>query len=172
MADESHIGKVKYGRDDKLEADADELLSAGIRDNKRSIDRDIEKMSYESGLISVDELKFYDPNNDWDTFDEPSSVALVDPSGISYVSPSICSEIGDGNDRARNPRSLKRQALARHVGDSDNWGCAEEDIPALGANEGPRKTCSKCGQSKGLEMFSPHPNTKDGRRGQCKTCRR
>lgn len=33
------------------------------------------------------------------------------------------------------------------------------------------KECTRCGQSKPLDMFSPHKRSRDGRHSYCKTCR-
>jgi hypothetical protein len=60
----------------------------------------------------------------------------------------------------------------RHLDDVDNWGSSEEDIPLLGVNEGPRKVCSNCKKSKGLQYFSAHGRNADGLQSQCKQCRR
>jgi len=33
------------------------------------------------------------------------------------------------------------------------------------------KKCTRCGQSKPLDMFSPYKNSRDGRHSHCKACR-
>src|SRR5690242_14057571 len=111
----SLASQVKFGRDRELEEQADKLLSASVGANKRGVARDIEKMSYEHGFLSKEDLEHYDPGNDWDTQDEPS-VWLIDAANIEQV-PS---------------HSSKRAALMRHVGDSDDWGPTQECIPPLG----------------------------------------
>lgn len=160
---------VKYGKDEDLERAADELLREGVGRNKRSVARDVEKLSYESGFISRDELRVYDPTNDWDTQDSAFAV-LVDPASIENVDPTICADTPDGNVRASNPRALERKALMRHVGDEDNWGSSRENIPLLGDN-GDRKSCPKCGKSKSLDYFSPDRRGRYGRDNWCKACR-
>lgn len=166
-----HLGRVKYGKDDELEKLADQLLNNSAGENKRSVDRDMEKMSYERGFISSEDLKFYDPTNDWDTHESPT-VAPISPDDIPYVSSTICSEVNDGNIRARNPELPKRRALMRHVDDEAGWGSTGEDIPLLGANDGPRKVCTKCKQAKGLQYFYSHPRTRDRLQSQCKSCQK
>lgn len=160
---------VKYGRDEDLEKIADQLLRESVGRNKRSVARDVEKMSYECGHLSSEELRFYDPVNDWDTQDSAYSV-LVDPSDIENVEPTICASVPDGNVRARNPQMLERRALMRHVGDEDNWGSPREDIPFLGDN-GDRKVCARCSRSKSLDLFSPDRRGRLGRDNWCKKCR-
>lgn len=163
------LGEVKYGKDDELEHLANKLLNGSVGVNKRGIDRDIEKVSYESGHIARDELEYYDPDNDWDSQDSVFAVT-IDPSDLSGIEPTICADVPDGNVRARNPKLQERRALTRHTGDEDGWGTTFEEIPLLGVNEGPRKKCSKCRQSKGLSLFSPDTRNADGLRSWCKVC--
>ena len=163
-------GEIKYGRDRDLEELADEFLNKGVRDNKRSPARDAEKMAYECGFISLEELRYYDPTNDWDTHDSAFTV-FVEPSDLEFIDPSIC-DGDDGNVRVRNSRLQERHALMRHVGDDDDWGPVGEEIPLLGVNEGPRKTCAKCKKPKGFMLFSPKADTKDGLHPWCKECRK
>lgn len=160
---------VRCGPDKKLEELANQFLGKG--NGRRGAARDAEKMSYESGFVSVDELHFYDPTNDWDTQDSVFAV-VVDPGDIAYVAPTICSGVDDGNDVVRNPKLLERRALMRHVEDDDDWGPAEEEIPPLGVNDGDRKVCAKCKKSKGLMFFSPDARNVDGLHSWCKECRK
>lgn len=160
------LGIVKFGKDQKLEEDADKLLKGSAGENKRSIARDIEKVRYEHGLATLDELEHYDPADDWNAKDSAFAV-LTDPSDISSVESTICDE----NIRARNPQLQERQALMRHVSDSDSWGSAwEAEIPPLGDN-GDRKRCSKCDRYKSLDHFSPDRRGRYGRDNWCKSCR-
>lgn len=145
------LGAVKYGRNDDLERLADQLLSDSVRANNRSTARDIEKISYEHGFLSEDDLEHYDPANNWDTHDQPS-VWLVDALDITYILPT------------------SRRALMRHVQDEDDWGPTQEDIPLLGINEGPRKICSRCKRELGLILFYDAPRNKDGLSSWCKAC--
>lgn len=164
--------RLKYGKDASLEKEANKWLAASVGDNKRSIARDAEKMKFERGFIGRGELQHYDPDNDWTTADSAFSV-VVDPGDVDSVDPTICAEADDGNIRARNPTLLERQALMRHVEDSDYWGSTrEEEIPALGLNGGARKTCVKCQRSKRVELFYAHPKTKDGFQSWCKSCQK
>lgn len=129
-------------------------------------------MGYESGLIPAEDLQHYDPTNDWDTQDSAFSLTVA-PSDIAYLSPSICSQVDDGNSRARNQRATERQSLMRHVGDIEDWGSTwEEESPPLGINKGPRKTCTKCKRAKGLQYFYANPRSKDGMHSWCKECLR
>jgi hypothetical protein len=162
---------VKRGVDRDLEEQADKLLRDSAGKNKRGIARDAEKMAYERGFLSREELAYYDPANDWDTHDEPV-VTVVSPDDLAYVTPTICAEVDDGNVRRRNARSAARRALARHVEDTDSWGGTAEDVPLLGANDGPRKVCTRCKQAKGLSLFSPKADSKDGLHPWCKECRK
>lgn len=158
---------MKYGKDKSLEALANQLLSEGVGGNKPSIDRDIEKRKYELGLISLDELQYYDPANTWDTHDSAFSIA-IDPDGVDSVESTICD--ADDNVRSRNPKLLERGAAMQHVGEDDDWGPElEADIPPLGVN-GPRKACTKCRRPKGLSCFSPDPRNRDGLRSWCQDC--
>lgn len=160
---------VKYGRDDDLEKQANEILAASVGDNTRSIRRDVEKMSYERGRVSGD-LEFYDPANDWDTLDSAFSILTDDvTSDRGVIEPSICDGL-DGNVRAKNERLRKRRDLMKHVKDSDGWGSPEEVIPFLGDN-GDRKRCARCGRSKVLDCFSPDSRGRCGRDNWCKMCR-
>ncbi|WPH57808.1 hypothetical protein [Mycobacterium phage WXIN] len=169
MGSESHLGRVKYGKDDTLEELADKLLANSAGDNARSIDRDIEKASYDAGLITVDELQLYDPGNDWDTRDSAFTI-YINPGDMAYITPSECADQGDGNIRAEHPELLERRALMRHTGDDDGWGSTVEESPPLGINKGPRKTCTKCKQPKGLQYFSPDARNKGGLRSWCRKC--
>ncbi|MCG7607125.1 hypothetical protein [Mycobacterium sp. CnD-18-1] len=163
---------VRYGKDDKLEADANKWLSDATGENKRGIERDIEKMSYESGLIGEDELELYDPGGDWRT-KESAFTLYVAPADLEGFEPTICADVPDGNVRAANPRIASRRALMRHVEDADSWGGVGENVPLLGANDGPRKVCTRCKQPKGLQYFSADPRNKaDGLYSWCKACHR
>ncbi len=161
------LGDVTYGKDEGLEKLADQLLGGG--DHKRSIERDIEKLQYEAGILSADELRHYDPVNDWDTRDSAFAL-LINPAEMVYVEQSICAEVGDGNVRSRNQRIHERQTLMRHVDDSEDWGSVVEDVPFLGDN-GDRKLCAGCGRHKGLQYFSPDRRGRFGRDNWCKVCR-
>jgi hypothetical protein len=163
------LGDVTYGKDEGLEKLADKLL--GGAGGKRSVERDIEKLQYEAGIISAEELRHYDPDNDWDTHDSVFALSIA-PADMDGVEPTICAEVDDGNSRARNSRLQERQALMRHVNDIDSWGLDREEIPLLGANDGPRKTCRKCKLPKGLSFFSPKADSKDGLHPWCKACRK
>lgn len=166
------IEGVKYGKDHDLEGLAEKLLAESVADNTRSIERDIEKMAYESGLITSDELQHYDPTNDWDTNDSAFAI-LVAPFGIQYLTPTMCAEVDDGNVIARNRKARERQALTKRVNDAVKLEpTAEKDIPLLGVNDGPRKVCTKCTQSKGLQYFSTDRRNKDGLHSWCKPCHR
>ncbi|WP_212808831.1 hypothetical protein, partial [Acinetobacter baumannii] len=61
------MGEVKHGRDEKLEADADEWLSRGVGDNERSDERTLEKLLYDLGRLSREDLQLHNPDYDWDT---------------------------------------------------------------------------------------------------------
>ncbi|AYB69645.1 hypothetical protein SEA_KALAH2_158 [Mycobacterium phage Kalah2] len=165
------LGEVKHGRDEKLEADADEWLSRGVGDNERSDERTLEKLLYDLGRLSREDLQLHNPDYDWDT--QYSAFALtVSPADLVTLEPSI-GDVGDGNIRARNPRSAARRALMRHIDDEGGWGSAAADeIPPLGLNKGDRKTCTKCKKAKGLDYFYAHPKTRDGLQSQCKACQR
>lgn len=179
---------LRFGKDSKLEADADEWLARGVGENKRSKYRDIEKMSYEFGIISAEECEFYDPTNDWDTQDEVYVRAF---GNIDDAVPSLCSG-DDGNVRARSrmdphlPPGVwgrageeERRGLSRHVDDDDDWGSGFEMVPILGGqpdldgrrqDEALRKTCTKCKRSLGRECFYKNPRAKDGFHAWCKPC--
>jgi hypothetical protein len=159
---------VKSGVDRDLERLANKLLAESVGKNERGIARDAEKMAYERGFLSVEELTVYDPANDWHTSDSVFSIT-VNPGDIDGVEPTICD---DGNVRARNPAAQERLALKRHVEDSDRWGGTAEDIPLLGVNDGPRKVCAKCKRPKGLSLFSPDARNSDGLHSWCKECRK
>ncbi|AID58941.1 hypothetical protein PBI_GAIA_122 [Mycobacterium phage Gaia] len=160
----------KFGKDDNLEAKADRLLSKGVGKNKRSTQRDKEKMLHEAGLLEVDDLDAYDPTNYWSTQDAPNGEILMSPNSVVKVTPSIGSDVGDGNVRARNLKLSRRRALMHHVEDEDDWGGDREFIPLLGVNEGRRKTCTKCGRSKRVEFFSSDSRNVDGVRSWCRLC--
>lgn len=161
--------ELKYGRDDELEDDANRLLAGSVGENKRSIDRDAEKLAYEAGRIAFADLRYYDPCNDWNALDSAFAIQVA-PADIEGIEPTICAD--DDNLRSRNPALRERKDLRRHVEDTDSWGSAREDIPLLGANEGPRKVCTSCGQPKGRRCFYAHPRTKDKLQSQCKSCQR
>ncbi len=167
------LGKVKYGLDKELEEEANRLLRQDISENTRSVSRDVEKMRFEAGLISSEELQYYDPDNDWDTQDSAFAILVNPPPGqqsdLDWVE--AVADVDDGNVRARNDRAVERKKLRHIVNDGDNWGSTAEEIPLLGINEGPRKVCTKCKQSKGLTLFSPDNRNKDGLRSWCKECR-
>lgn len=160
------MGLPKYGRDEELEGQADKILGESVRSNDRSIERDIEKLRYEHGIVSEDGLEHYDPANDWDAHDSAFTI-YVDPAELVDT---VCAE--DGNVRARNPAMEARRGLMRRTEDWDDWGPSGESIPLLGANDGPRKTCTKCGRSKGLQYFSPDARNRDGLHSWCKECRK
>ncbi|QRY51777.1 hypothetical protein [Mycolicibacterium septicum] len=160
--------EAKTGRDDKLETEADKWLSKSVGKNKRSVERDVEKMLHESGQAG--ELEHYDPDNDWDTQDAPNGAILINPADVVKVTPSICADMDDGNVRARNLNLSRRNALMRHMGDEDNWGSNREDIPLLGVYDGERKTCTKCGRTKRVEFFSPDKRNVGKVRSWCKLC--
>jgi hypothetical protein len=181
--DEVELGKVKYGVDKKLEEEANRLLAEDAGENRRSVSRDVEKMRYEAGLISSEELHYYDPDNDWGTHDSAFTI-YTEPSGLELIDPSIC-DGNDGNvrDRSRVDPKLpvgvwgrageeERRGLSRHVQDDDNWGSTREENPLLGVNEGPRKVCTQCRKEKGLQFFSPDARNRDGLRSWCKGCER
>ena len=128
-------------------------------------------MAYQGGHMTVDELEHYDPTNDWDTMDSAFMI-FVAPSKIAAVEPTICAAVDDGNIRKWNPALEERQALMRHVEDTDEWRSRRERIPLLGVNDGPRKMCTKCGESKGLSLFSADRRNADGRYSWCKQCHR
>ncbi|MDV3129098.1 hypothetical protein M1247_29625 [Mycobacterium sp. 21AC1] len=65
----------------------------------------------------------------------------------------------------------RHRSLMRHIDDEDDYGDTFEYIPPLGDNKGPRKICSKCERSKGLQYFSPKADAKDGLHPWCKQCR-
>jgi hypothetical protein len=156
---------IRQGKDARLEALANELLSDSAGPNERSLDRDIEKMAYQSGRIGRDELKHYDPDNDWDTLETAYSMSHS-PGDLDGITPT------ESYGRARNQGADRKALLAHHVGDSDPWGRATEHIPALGAYDRGRKTCTKCGITKGVGLFSPDARNKDGRHSWCKACRK
>lgn len=173
------LGKVKYGVDKKLEDDANKLLRQNVKENKRSVSRDVEKMKFEAGLISSEELHHYDPSNDWDTQDE---VFVIKVQNLDNIEASLCT---DGNIRARSREDPKlpvgvwgrageeeRRGLARHIQDDDDWGATTEYIPLLGANDGPRKQCTKCKRPKGLQYFYRDARNTDGLHSWCMECHR
>lgn len=163
---------LKYGRDAKLEAEANKWLYAEVGDNKRSPARDVEKTKFEHGSVTEDDLQHYDPVNTWDTKDSAYSIA-VDPDDVDWVESTICADVDDGNVRRRHDKLLERKALMRHIEDSDSWGLVDEDeVPLLGVNEGPRKVCTRCKRSKGLSLFSPRTGRRGGLQSWCKQCRR
>lgn len=168
---------LRYGRDEKLEADADELLGEKSR---RSDDRLTEKLLFEAGMISEDDLTVFDPADDWNT--QWSAYTLYMES-IDGITPSLCGE-GDGNvrARAREDPSLPpgkwgvigieaRKKLTRRTDDEMDWGSTHEDIPLLGS-PGERKTCALCQRSKRLEQFSLDARGKRGVDNWCRMCRR
>ncbi|MGY4710166.1 hypothetical protein ACXDF8_11525 [Mycolicibacterium sp. CBM1] len=175
-----------HGKNNTLEAAANEWLAKDVGENTRSIDRDIEKVQYESGQILRDELRLYDPRNDWDTQDSAYSI-LIDPGDMAYVTPSLC-DGHDGNVRARDREDpntppgtwgavgiRERQKMTRHVGDEDDWGATYEDIPPLGQNtRDPTlgKRCTRCNLIKLNKYFGPEKRNSDGMRSWCKQCDR
>lgn len=159
---------VKFGRDDALEEWADELLGDC---GERSDERDREKVAYEYGLIEYDDLQYYDPDADWQTKDSGYAI-LVSPADMVYIEPTICTEVNDGNVRAKNLRMAERRSLMGVSSEDDSWGTAQEDVPLLGVNEGERKTCPGCGRSKGLSCFYAQPGNKDKRATLCMVCTR
>jgi hypothetical protein len=64
---------VKHGRDKKLESETNKWLAESVGESKRSVARDVENMKF--GHISRDELRHYDPTNDWDTSDSAYQIA-------------------------------------------------------------------------------------------------
>lgn len=160
---------IKYGVDEGLEARANEILYDQVGENSRSPHRDLEKVAYEKGFTPPEELQHYDPANDWDAQDSAYAI-IASPNTISTVEPSLCSELDDGNTRSRNRKSEERRAQRRHLDDTDDWGSDHEDIPLLGVNEGPRKTCRQCKKPKGLSLFSPDARNSDGLRSWCRNC--
>lgn len=160
---------IKYGKDPDLEAQADELLRGSAGENPRGLDRDWEKMAYESGYLSFEELEFYDPANDWDTLDSSYAI-MVDPGDVDHIEPSVC-DIDDGNIRGQHPQLYERKKLMRAVDDREDWGTDEEEIPFLGDN-GDRKVCAKCKRSKRLDCFSPRNDRQSGLQSWCKKCRK
>lgn len=129
---------------------------------KKSLARDIEKLEYEAGVIAREDLKFYDPDNDWDTVDSARETIVAD---IDTARPTVAVE----NTRKHAPAVDARQALAK---DPDNTSTDDVIVPALGQNTGERKTCRKCGKSKGLGSFSPKNDAKDGKHPWCRPCRK
>ncbi|AGS82454.1 hypothetical protein SEA_POUND_154 [Mycobacterium phage Pound] len=176
------LGEVKHGRDDKLEADADKWLARGVGKNKRGLERDLEKVRYESGSVSAAELRFYDPTNNWDSKDSAYTI-YVAPTDLEGVEPTACA---DGNVRARSREdpnlpdgtwgragAEELKGMRRHVEDDDSGGSTFEFIPLLGANEiTSGKACTKCGLRKRLEYFSPDSRSGDGLHSWCKRCRK
>ncbi|TGD85141.1 hypothetical protein BayCH28_22330 [Mycolicibacterium sp. CH28] len=178
-------GKSKNGKDKKLETEAAEWLARDVGPNKRSLDRDIEKMQYEFGSATRNELGLYDPDNDWDALDSAFSI-FVRPG--ADITPSLCTA-DDGNVRARSREDPKtpagvwgrageeeRRGLSRHVGDDDDWGSAyEKEIPPLGKNErepGTGKRCTRCQLVKRIDYFGPDKRNSDGLRSSCRQCDR
>ncbi|WP_396909487.1 hypothetical protein [Mycolicibacterium sp.] len=186
---------LKFGHDKQLEADADKLLATGK--STRSKARDIEKMSYDAGIISSDKLEHYDPAVNWKTVDSvrmtprsPDSMANVRPSrtavghviedddlGDSWGLPdgNVCAEPRLHPDRPWTPNAVFRKRLSRIVHDEDSWGSDFERIPLLGANDltaGVSKVCARCQLRKRFEYFSPSKQSKDGRHAYCKDCRK
>lgn len=162
------FGPVKYGRDKKLEDEADEWLKRGVGDNHRSVARDIEKMRHEAAQVPLEDLRHYDPLDTWSSNDSVFAIAM-DPHDVDAVESTICAGMDDGNVRARNAAMLERRALMWSVGDTDSWGSSNEDIPPLGDN-GDRKSCTRCRRSKTLDLFSPDSRNRDGLRSRCKDC--
>ncbi|AEK09546.1 hypothetical protein LITTLEE_167 [Mycobacterium phage LittleE] len=161
---------LRYGLDEALEKKAADWLSRGVGGNERSTQRTREKLLYEFGALTEDDLELYDPSNDWDTQDSAFSL-MVSPRDLEALEPSICA---DDNSRARNQRMRERRALMRHVNDTDAWGPAAEDsIPPLGENEeAERKVCTKCKRLKRVEFFYAQPRNKDGYSSWCKSCQK
>lgn len=153
-----------------MERQADQILRGASGENKRSAARDIEKASYEAGIISLGELEHYDPGDDWDTMDSVFAV-VADPVALEFFDSTECAD-DDGNIRARNQKALDRRKLAHIVRDDENWGPTREEIPLLGASEGPRKTCARCERSKGVQFFYENTRSKDGLHSWCKVCMR
>src|SRR5690348_10531438 len=108
-------------------------------------------MSYEHGFLSKEDLEHYDPCNDWDTHDSAFSI-YVNPGDLEHLEP------------------VGKRDLKRHVEDADDWGSTHEDIPFLGVNEGPRKTCIRCHRAKGFVAFYNASRNKDGLSSWCKSC--
>jgi len=159
---------VKQGRDKNLEAEANKWLAESVGDNKRSLARDVEKMKYEGGHISRDELRHYDPDNDWDTISSAFSIT-TDAESIDYVDGTADEE----NVVQRHDQLVKRRELMQQVDDgSDPLLEGGENVPLVGANDGRRKVCGRCKQSKGLSLFSPKADSKDGLHPWCKKCRK
>ncbi|QZH68316.1 hypothetical protein [Mycolicibacterium farcinogenes] len=164
---------MKTGRDAKLEKEANALLKASAKPKGAREDREIERAMYEAGLLTLEELKFYDPVNDWDS---KHSAYTLTTSDIDAIEPTLGAERDDGLERRRNRRREEKLPLLRHVDleSEDDWPSPpEKPAPKLGQlDKGGRKTCTSCGISKGLEFFSPYRRNADGLHSSCKTCRR
>ena len=157
--------KARKGRDANLEAEANAWLRQGVGKNKRSRERDFEKMGYEAGIYSVDELKHYDPTNDWDT---RYSTKMVTSDDIDYMPTTIT---GDDNIRHEHLELVERHKLTAHTEDSDSGGRVFEELPELFDHD-VRKVCTKCNTAKGRECFSRDLRNKDGLHSWCKVCRK
>ena len=57
--------------------------------------------------------------------------------------------------------------LVRQLDHNQSYESANLSAPSISKN---MKTCSKCKLELPLEMFSPHPRAKDGKRYHCKSC--
>ena len=159
---------MKTGRDADLEKQANELLKAHSRPQTNSLERDIEKMKYEHGFISEDELEHYDPTNDWDAIDSAYQI-VTGADDLDYVDGTADAE----NIIERNAELLQRRKLMQHADDNEEPVIdGAETIPPLGANTGWRKTCTCCGRSKGKGSFGRDSRNKDGHRSWCHSCER
>ncbi len=160
---------AKHGRDQALEQLADKLLSEGVGANKRSLARDIEKMSYQSGHIPLAELQHYDPANDWDSQDEPWTLIVDD---VTTITPSLCTA-DDGNVRARSredpslPPGVwgrageeERRKLLRHVADGDDWGSTRESIPLSASTTARARRAPGASNRRGRSTSRPRPIVK------------
>lgn len=166
---------AKCGTDEALEKMANKWLRRGASKNRRCPDRDFEKMAFEYGLIPEGDLRSYDPTGDWATRDSVGEIPMT-PDRMRYVEPSICADFADANIRVDSPELRERRSMMRFVRDEDGWGPTSEDRPILGVfdeGEPERKTCTKCGRSKGLACFSKDERNKmDGLYSWCKPCHR
>ena len=158
---------VKHGRNAKLEAEAKELLAKSVRKQKRSPARDAEKMAYEHGFITADELQHYDPNDTWTTVDSAFQI-ITGAADIDYLDGTADEE----NIIHRHDQLVKRRELMRAVDDdSDPLIEGDEDhVPPLGAYDVRPKICTRCNRPKRRDQFSPDKRKNDGLQSQCKKC--
>ncbi|WP_131806210.1 hypothetical protein [Mycolicibacterium conceptionense] len=164
---------MKTGRNTDLEKQANALLKGSAKPKGTRDDRELERAMFEAGMLTLEELKFYDPANDWDAKHSAYTLVAAD---IDEIEPTLGAERDDGLERRRNRRREEKLPLLRHVDleSEEDWPSPpQKPAPALGQlDKGPRKTCSSCGLSKGVEFFSPYSRNADGLHSICKTCRR